>query len=706
MFIRLYFLTVLVLTLLQCKHNETSMAKESTNPFLSDYTTPFEVPPFDLIKDEHYAPAILKGIDEQKAQFDSIANTKAEASFDNTILALATSGETLGRTLAVFYNMSGANTNDTIDKISEEMAPVLSKHEDYLYLNDAIFARVKKLWDTKETLALNKQQNALLEKYYKAFIRNGALLEPDAKRSLSAINEELALLTIKFGQNILAETNNFKLIIEDSTELKGLPQDLIYEASAKAKSAGMDGKWVFTLHNPSVMPFLQYAENRTLREKIWKAMSNKGNNGNANDNNDVIKKIVRLRAEKARLLGYGTHADYVLEEQMAKNPSNVYKLLNDLWKPALRVAQKERDEMSPLLQADGQKGPFKPFDWRYYAEKIKKTKYAFDEQEMKPYFSLDNTRDGIFALCDSLYGLKFVKRTDLPIYHPEVSTYEVKEADGSTVGILYMDFHPRESKRSGAWMTSFKEQTTKDGKRVPPVISIVCNFSKPTQDTPALLTFDEVTTFFHEFGHALHGLLSNVDYQQLAGTNVQTDFVELPSQIMENWAAEPSVLAFYAKHFKTGAPLPNDLLVKLKESNAYGQGFATVEYLAASMLDMDYHTVKNAFEGDVAQFEKKAMHNLGLMDEIIPRYRSTYFNHIFSGGYSSGYYSYIWSEVLDSDAFSVFKQKGLFNKELANSFRTNILEKGGTEDPMTLYKTFRGQEPSIQPLLQKRHLVN
>lgn len=676
------------------------------NPFLKDYTTPYEVPPFDLIKNEHFRPAILKGIEQQKSEYDIIANEKTPPSFDNTILALANSGETLNKTLSVFYNLAAANTNDAIEKISEDMAPILSKHDDYLYLNKAIFSRVKDLWDTKGRLALDNQSAKLLEKYYKAFLRNGALLDDDSQETLSAINEELALLNFKFGQNILAETNNFKLIIEDSTELKGLPQDLVYDAAEKAKSANLDGKWIFTLHNPSVMPFLQYAEHRSLREKIWKAMANKGNNGNANDNNEAIKKIIRLRGEKARLLGFGSHAEYVLEEQMAKDPANVYKLLNDLWKPALKVAQKEKDELTQLLIADGEQGALQAFDWRYYAEKIKKSKYAFDEQEMKPYFSLENTRNGIFALCNSLYGLKFVHRTDLPVYHAEVTTYEVKESDGSTVGIIYMDFHPRESKRGGAWMTSFKEQTTKNGKRIPPVISIVCNFSRPTKDAPALLTFDEVTTFFHEFGHALHGLLSDVKYQPLAGTNVPTDFVELPSQIMENWAVEPAVLAFYAKHYKTGQPIPSDLLKKLKESISYGQGFATVEYLAAAILDMDFHTQTGGFEEDVAQFERKSMQKIGLLDEIIPRYRSTYFNHIFSGGYSSGYYSYIWSEVLDSDAFSVFEQKGLFNKELANSFRTNILEKGGTGDPMTMYKTFRGQEPSIQPLLEKRHLIN
>jgi len=433
-------------------------------------------------------------------------------------------------------------------------------------------------------------------------------------------------------------------------------------------------------------------------------MQKKGNNGNKNDNNEIIKKIASLRVQRANLLGYPTHAHYVLEEQMAKNPDNVNKLLNELWKPSISKAQKEAQEIQDFIKKEGSNFKLEPQDWRYYAEKIRQEKYALDENEIKQYFSLDNVHQGVFSTVQKLFGLTFKERKDLPTYHPEATAYEVNDADGSFVGILYMDFHPRESKRGGAWMTSFSDQKMKDGKRVPPVISIVCNFTKPTGDTPALLTFDEVSTYFHEFGHALHGLLSNVSYGSLAGTNVPTDFVELPSQIMENWALEPEVLKSFAKHYKTGEVIPDALIQKIKSSGTYGQGFATTEYLSASMLDMDYHTQQQVLEGNIGDFEKKSMDTKGLISEIIPRYRSTYFNHIFSGGYSSGYYSYIWSEVLDSDAFEAFKSKGLFDKETAISFRKNILEKGGTADAMELYKRFRGSEPKIDPLLKKRGL--
>jgi peptidyl-dipeptidase Dcp len=675
------------------------------NPFFSEFNTPFGVPPFNLIKAEHYKPAFEEGFKQHKAEIEAIINNKEKPTFENTIVAFDQAGQLLTKVSNVFFNLTSANTNDTLDQIESEIGPILSKHYDEIYMNPKLFKRVNAVWEEKEKLNLNEEQLKLLEKIYKAFVRNGAKLNDKDKAKLSEINQEISKLTIKFGQNNLAEINEYKLVVEDKNQLKGLPEELIYAAAEEAKAAGMEGKWIFTLQNPSVMPFLQYAENRELREKIWTALKNKGNNNNKNDNKEIITKLVNLRLQKAKLLGYETYAHYVLEEQMAKKPENVYKLLTDLWEPALQVAKAEAKELQEMMKKDGIKDKLQPYDWRYYAEKVRKQKYNLDEQELKPYFSLNAVRDGIFMVCKNLYGITFKELTDIPKYHEDVIAYQVLEKDGSHIGVLYMDFHPRKSKKSGAWMTSFSDQKMVNGKRIAPVISIVCNFSKPTADAPALLTFDEVETFFHEFGHALHGLLSNVNYNQLAGTNVPTDFVELPSQIMENWAAEPAVLKMFAKHYKTGEVIPDALIEKMQNSAKYGQGFATTEYLAASLLDMEYHTLKEELSADVNEFEKSTMEKYGLINEIIPRYRSTYFNHIFAGGYSAGYYSYIWSGVLDTDAFEAFKETSLFDPKTAESFRKNILEKGGSADPMELYKRFRGKEPSIEPLLRKRGLI-
>jgi peptidyl-dipeptidase Dcp len=697
------FLILSVFIVYSCQNSSDTTMK---NPLLETYNTPYDVPPFDKIKPEHLKPAIIQAIIQHTGEIDAIVHNAAVPDFENTVAAMDKSGELLTKVTGVLYNLSNAHTNDELEKINEEMAPVLSAHYDKIYQNPALFSRIKQLYDSKATLNADNEQQMLLEKFYKNFVRNGALLSDAEKEQLSKINQELSVLTIKFGQNTLADVNEYKLIIEDKVALAGLPDELIYEASQKALKENMEGKWIFTLHNPSVLPFLQYADNRQLREKIWQAFSNKGNNGNNNDNNEIISKILSLRIQKARLLGYPSHAHYVLEEQMAKNPDNVSRLLNDLWKPAVKVAMKEAADLRDMMKSEIPDSKLMPYDWRYYAEKLRKQKYDLDEQELKPYFSLENTREGVFEVCRRLFGLGFKQRTDIPVYQEEVTAWEVSESNGNVIGILYMDFHPRESKRGGAWMTSFREQKYENGKRVIPIISIVCNFSKPTADAPALLTYDEVNTFFHEFGHALHGLLSDVKYTTLSGTNVPTDFVELPSQIMENWAAEPEVLKLFAKHYKTGEIIPDALITKIKNSGTYGQGFATAEYLAASILDMDFHTLTEIPETDIAAFEKNSMQKIGLPSEIIPRYRSTYFNHIFSGGYSSGYYSYIWSEVLDSDAFDAFKEKGLFDNATATSFRKNILERGGTGEPMQLYKNFRGKEPSITPLLKKRGLAD
>lgn len=677
---------------------------DAMNPFFEAYDTPFEVPPFDKIKNEHFAPAIREGIKQHQAEIDQIVNNSEEPTFENTIEAMEYAGELLSKASTVFYNLNSANTNDEIQAIAKELAPEISAHSDNISLNAELFKRVKAVWDSKESLNLNPEQEKLLEKTYKSFVRNGANLSEADKEKLREINTKLSSLTLQFGQNLLAETNAFKLVVDKEEDLAGLPKGLIESAADDAKAAGEEGKWVFTLQNPSIMPFLQYAENRELRKKIWEAYKNRADQGNEYDNKAGLIETANLRRQKAQLLGYKTHADYVLEESMAKNADNVYTLLNQLWAPALAKAKVERDEMQALVKAEGKDFQIEPWDWRFYEEKLRQQKFDLDEQEIKPYFSLAKVQDGVFMVVKNLWGLTFEEIENIPTYHPDAKAYEVKEADGSHVGVLYMDFHPRASKRGGAWMTSYRAQKTEDGERKAPIISIVCNFSRPTANAPALLTFDEVTTFFHEFGHALHGLLSNVQYRSLAGTSVPRDFVELPSQVMENWATEPSVMKEYAFHYETGEVIPDELIAKLTKSGTFGQGFGTTEYLAASLMDLDYHTQSEDITMDAEKFEKASMEKIGLIDEIIPRYRSPYFQHIFAGGYSSGYYSYIWSGVLDTDAFQAFKETELFNQEKAQAFRKEILEKGGTDEPMKMYVNFRGAEPKIDALLKKRGL--
>lgn len=674
------------------------------NPFFTKYTTPFEVPPFELIKDEHFLPAFREGIKIQEEEILAIVNNDETPDFNNTILALENSGQLLSNVSSVFYNLNSAHTSETIQSIAQEISPELSAHRDNISLNEKLFARIKHVWENKAELNLNPQEEKLLSNKYSAFIRGGANLNDTNKVRLREINEKLSSLSLTFGQNVLAETNAYQLIIENEADLAGLPEGIIEAAKNDAIAADLEGKWLFTLQNPSVLPFLQYADNRDLRKEIWTAYQSKGNRDNENNNETIAKELANLRREKAQLLGYDNHAAFKLEKSMAGTPEKVYELLNQLWEPALKKAKLEAENLQKMINAEGNDFELAPYDWRYYTEKVRQSQFDLDEEEIRPYFSLENVKAGIFDLCDRLYGLQFSQIKDAPVYHEEVVAYEVKEKSGEHVGVLYMDFHPRASKRGGAWMTSYRTQSMKNNERVAPVISIVCNFSKPTSDAPSLLTFDEVETFFHEFGHALHGLLSNVQFESLAGTNVYTDFVELPSQVMENWAGDPEFMKTYAKHYETGATIPDELIQKLEASGTFNQGFATTEYLAASLLDMAYHTISENIEGEINDFETQAMEEIGLIGEIIPRYRSTYFNHIFAGGYSAGYYSYIWSGVLDTDAYQAFKETSLYNSEMADAFRKNILEKGGTKEPMELYTAFRGKEPSIAPLLKKRGL--
>lgn len=685
-----------------CQNQETK--KTSDNPLLVAYETPFQVPPFDKIQLDHYRPAFDEALKQHNLEIDSIVNNEEEPTFLNTIVALENAGGLLSNVSTVFFNINSANTSDSIQAIAKDLAPVLSAHGDEIALNEKLFAKVKSVYDNKAALNLDAEDAKLLEEAYKGFVRSGANLSADNKEKLKAINSELSVLTTQFGQNLLAETNAYELVVDNEADLAGLPAALKQAAAAEAKAKGKDGKWLFTLQNSSVMPFLQYADNRELRKQIWDAYQMKGNNGNDNDNKETAKKIANLRLDKAKLLGYASHAAYVLEESMAENPANVYTLLNKLWTPALAKAKVEAEDIQKEI--DAAKGDFKvaPYDWRYYQEKIRKARYALDEEEIKPYFSLEAVREGAFATATKLFGLTFIALNNVPTYHEEVEVYEVKDKDGSHLGLLYADFFPRVSKRGGAWMTSYRPQSTKDGKRVAPVISIVCNFTKPVGDEPALLTFDEATTLFHEFGHALHGLLSNVRYKSLAGTSVPRDFVELPSQIMENWASDPEVLTTYAKHYKTKEAIPAALIEKMEKAGTFDQGFATVEYLSASLLDLDYHARTTPITDGVDAFEAAAMNKIGLIDAIIPRYRTSYFQHIFAGGYSAGYYSYIWSEVLDSDAFAAFKEKSLYDEGTATSFRRNILERGGTGNPAEMYRAFRGADPDPVYLMKKRGL--
>ncbi|MBN1541403.1 M3 family metallopeptidase [candidate division KSB1 bacterium] len=674
------------------------------NPLLSDFDAPFGVPPFEQIKEKHFLPAFDKGIQQNSREIDAIAKNADAPTFANTLEAMESSGELLTRVSSVFYNLNSAHTNDELQSIAKEVAPKLSKHRDDILLNRDLFLRIKALWERRDQLDLTAEQARLLQETFLDFVQNGANLEDDDKAELRRINEELSLLTLQFGENVLKEDNAFELVIENPDDLAGLPQVAVETAAEEAAKRGYEGKWVFTLHKPSLIPFLQYSEKRDLREKMFTGYIMRGDNNNELDNKALLSRIAALRVRRANLLGYPTHAHFQLERNMANNPDRVYDLLHQLWKPALKRAKAEAAKMQKLIIREGDDFKLQPWDWWYYAEKVKQAEYSLDEEQLRPYFKLENVIDGVFEVANRLFGIEFTERTDLPVYHPEVKTFEVKEADGTHIGILYTDYFPRASKRGGAWMSSYRKQSNVGGNRKTPIIVNCGNFAKPTAEKPSLLSVDEVETLFHEFGHALHGLLSDCTYPSLSGTSVAVDFVELPSQIMENWALHPEVLKLYARHYETGAPMPDELIAKLEKTSHFNQGFATVEYLAASFLDMDWHTVADTTVRDAIAFENESLGRIRLMPEIVARYRSPYFRHIFSGGYSAGYYSYIWAEVLDADAFQAFKEKGLFDRDTAQAFRKNILSAGGTDDPMVLYKKFRGKEPEIRPLLLRRGL--
>ncbi|MBK8788993.1 MAG: M3 family metallopeptidase [Holophagaceae bacterium] len=674
----------------------------AANPFFTEWKTPFGVPPFAEIKEDHFLPAFKEGMARQKAEVALIAEAKAAPTFQNTIVALELSGQFMDRVGSVFFNLTGAETNPKLQAVNRELMPLMAAHRDDIQLNAKLFGRVKAVWEARATLKLDPDQARLLERTYKGFVRSGAALTADQQTRMRAINAEQSNLGVSFGDRLLKATKDFKLVVENPADLAGLPEGARMAAAAAAKRAGLDGKWLFTLDGPSIWPFLESAENRDLRKRILTGYLERCNQGGETDTNAIVAKVAALRVEKAQLLGYKTWADFVLEENMAKDPKGVYGLLDQIWKPALEVAKKERAELQAMMAKDlpGQK--LQAWDWRFYAKKVQQAKYDFDEESVKPYFAVDQVREGAFAVASRLYGVTFTEVKGLPIYQKDVRCFEVKEKDGRHLGLIYVDYHPRPGKRGGAWMSSYRSPWVKDGKQVDPVVVNVCNFTPPSGDRPALLTSDEVQTLFHEFGHGLHGLFYKGRYRGTAGT--PRDFVELPSQVMENWAMEPEVLKLYAKHYKTGEVIPEALVAKMNKAAKFGQGFATVEYMAASLLDMDWHTLTTNKPQDTAAFEKASLAKWGLIAEIPPRYRSPYFNHIM-GGYAAGYYSYIWSAVLDTDAFQAFKEKGnLFDPATAAAFRAEVLSKGGTEDPALLYQRFRGRDPKVGPLLEKRGL--
>jgi peptidyl-dipeptidase Dcp len=685
------------LTALPCL---VASAQES-NPFFQDWKTPFQVPPFKEIKEEHFIPAFKEGMARQKKEVDAIINNSEAPSFKNTVEAYERSGSFLERVSGVFGNLSGAETNAQLQAINRELAPILSAHSDDLRLNEKLWLRVKAVWEKREKGKLTVEQAKLLERTYNSFVRAGSDLSVEAKEKMRNINSELSGLSVRFGENLLKENNGFRVVIDKSEDLTGLPEGIVAQGAADAKAAKLDGKWVYTLQAPSIWPFLTYCEDRGLRKKILEGYLTRCDKGDEFDNKAIVTRIAALRVEKANLLGYKTWADFILEESMAKDPKGVYGLLDMLWKPTIEKARQELVEQQAIADAENSYIKIAPWDWYFYSEKVKKSRFDLDESELKPYFAIDKARDGAFQVANKLYGITFHPRKDIPVYNPEVQAFEVKEKDGRHLGIFLVDYHPRPGKRGGAWCSAYRgAKKDEKGKQITPVVVNVCNFTRSVGDAPALLTADEVSTLFHEFGHALHSLFYAGSYRGIAGT--PRDFVELPSQIMENWATEPQVLKMYARHWKTGEVMPDALIDKIQNASKFGNGFIKGEYLAASFLDMDWHTLSESKDVDVDAFEKQSLEKMGLIKEIPPRYRTTYFNHIWASGYSAGYYAYIWSAVLDSDAFQAFKETGnLFDQKTADKFRKEVLSRGGIQEGAALYKNFRGRDPNAEALLNK-----
>lgn len=679
-------------------------AELSANPLLAEWNTPYATPPLDRIASDQYLPALRAGMAEQDKEIDAITSSPDEPTFANTIEALEASGRTYSRVSKVFSAVNSANADDVTKETARIIAPEASAHSDDILLNAALFERIRQVYDRRGDLDLDDEQMKLLEETRKHFVRSGIELDEESQARLRQINADLATLTTRFRDNVLEETNRFELLVTDSHDLGDLPQSLVALAAAEAERRGHDCEcWAFTLQRPSINPFLQYSPNRALRKKIYNGYARRGDNDNEWDNKQIISRIVQLRAERAALLGFASHAEYELADRMAEKPELVYELLDRVWAPALRVAKADRTVRQAVMSAEGVDGKLRGWDWRYYTEKVRKSRYDFDEEALRPYFEVNAVRDGAFEVARRLFGLQFTRRNDIPVWHPDQQVFEVRDADGSHLAILYMDFFARESKRGGAWMNSLRKQS-KLGGEVTPIVTTNYNFPAPSGDSPSLLSLTEAETLFHEFGHALHGMLSDVRYESLAGTSTPRDFVEFPSQVMENWMSEPEVLRLFARHYQTGETIPEPIIEKITAARKFDQGFATVEYMAAAYLDMAYHTRSSTEAVDPAGFENKVMADIGLIDEIIPRYHSTYFSHIFAGGYAAGYYGYLWSQVLDADAFQAFKETSLFDQATAARYREHILSKGGTRPGMELYIDFRGRPPLLEPLLERRGL--
>lgn len=671
------------------------------NPFFEKYNTPHGTTPFDKIKTEHYEPAIREGIRRQAAEIDDIINNAEVPTFENTVAAYEQSGELLNRVTTVFGNLRSAETNDELQEIAQKMVPLLSEHSNNISLNEKLFERVKAVYDRKDELSLTPEQEKLLETAYNGFVRHGANLQGEAKDKYRELTRELSSLTLQFSENNLKEVNNYQLVLTDKAQLAGLPESAVEAAAETAKEKGIEG-WVFTLQAPSYLPFMTYADNRELRRELYMAYNTKCTHDNEYNNLPIVPKLVNLRMEIAQLLGYANYADYTLKERMAETGDAVYKLLNNLLGAYTPAAKKEYEQVQALARKEqGDDFTVMPWDWSYYSNKLKDEKFSINEEMFRPYFELDKVIEGVFVLATRLYGITFKKNPDIPVYHKDVDAYEVFDKDGTYLAVLYTDFHPREGKRAGAWMTEYKGQwiDPATGENSRPHISVVMNFTKPTESKPALLTHSEVETLLHEFGHALHGIFADSTYESLSGTNVYWDFVELPSQIMENFGIEREFLNTFASHYETGEALPDELIQRLVDASNFNVAYACLRQVSFGLLDMAWYTRTTPFEGDVKAYEQEAWARAQILPVVAETCMSTQFSHIFAGGYSAGYYSYKWAEVLDADAFSLFKQKGIFNREVAESFRQNILSKGGTEHPMTLYKRFRGQEPTIDALL-------
>lgn len=674
------------------------------NPLLATYHTPYHTAPFHLIKTEHYEPAILKGMEMHNEEIEAIINNPEQPTFHNTIVALERSGATLDRAATIFGNLLSAETNDELQAIAQRVMPQLSEHSNNISLNEKLFARIKAVYDSAESTQLNQEDRVLLDKTYDGFIRNGANLPEADKERFRQISSELSVLTLQFSQNNLNETNSYELPLT-LEQLDGIPESVIEAYAHTAKEKDKEG-YVVTLHAPSLVPFLKYSRNRELRKQLYMAYNTQCIKDNENNNTEIVKKLVNLRLERAQLLGFQTAADYVLTKRMAENSLNVYQLLNQLLEAYTPTAHKEVAEVVALAkELEDEDFELMPWDWAYYSEKLKEKRFNLNEEELRPYFELGKVIEGVFGLATRLYGITFKKNGEIPVYHPDVETYEVYDENQELLAILYTDFHPRTSKRSGAWMTSFKEQWKDENGNSRPHVSITMNFTKPSANKPALLTFSEVNTFLHEFGHALHGMFANTTYQSLSGTNVYWDFVELPSQIMENFAIEKEFLNTFAKHYQTNEPIPAEMIQRIVNASNFNVAYACLRQLSFGLLDMAWYTRTEPFEGDVRTYEKEAWAKTQLLPNVPEACMTVQFSHIMAGGYSAGYYSYKWAEVLDADAFSLFKEKGIFNKEVANSFRKHVLSKGGTEHPMTLYKRFRGQSPDIQALLKRNGIV-